>query len=179
MQPIAIVLHGASSSGKSSLAKALQAASRAPIFHVDFDAFECMTEHANFSVNTERKDVWKLHCQNLRSTLRTLAESSFDLIFDTVLRDQREFDNFMFALCEHRPTYVIGISCEIEEMEKRERNRGDREIGLAKRQFGHPEYNKHYSMRLDTTSISPAEGARLIRQFVCDRPDARYAPVAA
>jgi chloramphenicol 3-O phosphotransferase len=177
MQPIAIVLHGASSSGKSSLAKALQAASPAPIFHVDFDAFEYMTEHASFSANAERRDVWTLHCRNLRSTLRTLAESSFDLIFDTVLRDQKQFDNFMTELCERRPTFVIGVSCQIEVMEERERNRGDREIGLANRQFGHHEYNKHYSMRLDTTSISPAEGAQLIRQFVHHHPEARYAVV--
>lgn len=177
MQPIAIVLHGPSSSGKSSLAKALQAASCSPIFHVDFDVFECMTEYANFSANTERNYIWMLHCQNVRSTLISLAESPYDLIFDTVLRNQGAFDNFMHALCERRPTYVIGVSCELEILEQRERNRGDRDLGLARRQIDHPEYSKPYSMRIDTTSLSPTEGADIIRQFVRDHPGASY-PVA-
>lgn len=177
MQPIAIVLHGTSSAGKSSLAKAIQAASPVPVFHVDFDAFDCMTEHANFGSKAERADVWRLNCQNVRTTLSTLADSPYDLIFDTVLRDQRAFDIFMSTLCERRPAYLIGVSCELEGMEQRERNRGDRELGLARRQIGHPEYDKPYSMRLDTTSINPVEGARIIRQFVCAHPEARYAAI--
>lgn len=179
MQPIAIVLHGTSSSGKSSLATALQKASPKPIFHVNFDAFECMTEYANFEASADRSDVWKIHCHNVRSTLITHAESRFDLVFDTVLRDQKAFDYFMLALCQRRPTFAIGVSCDLEVMEKRERNRGDRDLGLARRQLGHPEYSKPYSMRLDTTSISPAEGAQLIYQFVCKHPEARYAAAPA
>jgi chloramphenicol 3-O phosphotransferase len=37
---------------------------------------------------------------------------------------------------------------------------------MAKSQFGHPAYSRPYSMRLDTSTCSPEEGAGHIRSFV-------------
>jgi hypothetical protein len=54
-------------------------------------------------------------------------------------------------------------------LEERERIRGDRAIGMARGQFGHPAYQRAYSMKLDTSTITPEEGARIIREFVQTR----------
>ena len=47
MPPTAIVLHGTTSSGKSSIAKALQAGSKTPVFHISLDSFVCMSNRGD------------------------------------------------------------------------------------------------------------------------------------
>lgn len=72
------------------------------------DAFECMSNRADMRLGLERNQAFKLHCLNLQSTLRRVAESHFDIVFDSVFRDDEEFDNCLNALSS-RSTFVIGV----------------------------------------------------------------------
>lgn len=165
MTPTAIVLHGTTSAGKSSLAKALQDNAEAPVFHVSMDAFVQMSRRQDMRSEAELDQALVLHQINLCSTLRRLAAGHFDVVLDLVLRDDAKFAACLEALSS-RPTFVIGVHCPLEILEVRERNRGDRASGLARSQFGHPAYEREYSMKLDTSIITPEEGAKIIRRFV-------------
>jgi chloramphenicol 3-O phosphotransferase len=165
MAPIAIVLHGTTSAGKSSLAKALQDSSDVPVFHISMDAFVEMSRRRDMRSEAELNQALRLHQQNLQLTLRRVAESHFDIVLDLVLRDEAQFSACLEALSS-RPTFVIGVYCPLEVLEERERIRADRAPGMARSQIGHPAYDRAYSMKLDTSKVTPEEGARMIRNFV-------------
>ncbi|HDR8937571.1 chloramphenicol phosphotransferase CPT family protein [Burkholderia vietnamiensis] len=165
MMPIAIVLHGPTSAGKSSLARALQDSAETPTFHITLDAFVEMSRRRDMRSDKELNQALQIHYWNLQSTLRRVAESHFDIILDLVLRNDDEFDACLAVLAS-RPTFVIGVCAPLETLEERERLRPDRAEGVARSQFGHPAYSRPYAMRVDTSAISVQEGADLIRSFV-------------
>ena len=91
MQRSAIVLHGPTSAGKTTPSKALQATSPVPAFHISLDAFVTMSNRRDMRNDEERAEAYRLHCENLRSTLARVAQTDFDIILDLVLRDEAEF----------------------------------------------------------------------------------------
>jgi chloramphenicol 3-O phosphotransferase len=165
--PVAIVLHGPSSSGKSSLAEALQATAPNPAFHISLDAFVTMTRRRTMSEARDR-EAYAIHCENLRATLKRVVETPFDIIVDLVLRDQAEVEACLRAL-EGRLTYVIGVQAPLEVLEARERARDDRGAGITRGQVGDPAYRRRYDLVLDTSRCSPQEGAAEIRKFIAGR----------
>jgi len=165
MRQTAIVLHGPSSSGKSSLAEALQATAPVPAFHISLDAFVTMTRRRTLRSEAENQEAYAIHCENLRSTLCRVATTQFDIILDLVLRDPAEFEACLKALGD-RPVCVVGVQAPIEVLEQRERARDDRGAGTARGQFGDPAYRRHYDLALDTSKCTPAEGAAAIRRFL-------------
>jgi chloramphenicol 3-O phosphotransferase len=168
MTATAIVLHGTTSAGKSSLAQALQDCSDVPIFHISLDAFVEMSRRRDMRSEEELNQALRIHHQNLQATLRRVAASPFDIVLDLVLRDEQVFQECLDALST-RPTFVIGVKCPLEVLEDRERSRDNRAIGMAKSQFGHSAYDREYSMTLDTSKVTPQEGARMIKNFVANQ----------
>ena len=165
MQPSAIVLHGPTSSGKSSLAKALQASAPHPAFHVSLDAFVTMANRGDMRSDEERELAYHVHCQNLRSTLARLVDTEFDIILDLVLRDDEEFDACLRVLAK-RPTCVVRVWAPLPVLEAREQGRDDRGAGMAREQFEHSAYQRAYDLTIDTSTCTPVEGAAAIRRFV-------------
>jgi chloramphenicol 3-O phosphotransferase len=165
MQPTAIVLHGPTSAGKTTLAKALQAISPVPAFHISLDAFVTMSNRRDMRSDEERARAYQLHCENLRSTLSRVARTEFDIILDLVLRDEVELQACLKAL-SGRPTFLIGVSAPLPVLEARERQRPDRASGIAKEQFADPVYKRNYGLVLDSSSTTPQAGAAAIRKLV-------------
>jgi len=165
MQPNAIVLHGPTSSGKSSLAKALQANAALPAFHISLDAFVTMANRGDMRSEQERELAYRIHCENLRSTLARVVETDFEVILDLVLRDTVELDACLRVLSP-RPTYVVRVWAPIAVLEARERTRDDRAPGMAREQFEHPAYERAYDFDVDTSACTPAQGAAAIRRFM-------------
>ena len=108
MAPTAIVLHGTTRAGKSSIAKALQASAPVPAFHISLDAFVTMSNRRDMRSDAERDQAYGIHCENLRSTLAGVARTQFDITLDLVLRDQVELDACLQAL-RGRPTYLVRV----------------------------------------------------------------------
>ncbi len=161
----AIVLHGPTSAGKTTLAKALQATSAVPAFHVSLDAFVTMSNRRDMRSDEERAEAYRLHCENLRSTLARIARTEFEIILDLVLRDEAELDACLKVLSP-RPIYVIGVSAPLQVLEARERARPDRASGIAKEQAADPAYRRKYDLRLDTSSTTPEAAAAKVRELV-------------
>jgi chloramphenicol 3-O phosphotransferase len=165
VQPDAIILHGPTSSGKSSLAKSLQANAAIPAFHISLDAFVTMTNRGDMRSDQERDSAYHIHCENLRSTLTRVVETDFEIILDLVLRDTVEFDACLRVL-SRRPIYVIRVWAPLSVLEAREQTREDRGVGMARNQFDHPAYKRIYDFDVDTSVCTPTEGAAAIRRFV-------------
>lgn len=176
MRPVAIVLHGPTSAGKSSLARALQDSASVPAFHVALDAFVTMSRRRDMRTPEEQRQADHIHCENLRSTLARLVDTQFEIIVDLVLRDETELRDTLRVL-EGRPTYLVGVRAPLEVLEERERRREDRGTGMARQQSAHPAFGRDYDLVIDTSKNAPQDAAVAIRSFLRDRP--REASVGA
>ncbi|OHE73375.1 MAG: hypothetical protein A2007_01760 [Verrucomicrobia bacterium GWC2_42_7] len=100
-----------------------------------------------------------------------LATEGNNLIIDEVLFDEASLKAYAENL-KHHTVYYIGIFCDLKVMQEREVLRRDRCIGLSNDQEGrvHQGTLNLYDIKVDTTSISPFEAARLILKFINDNP---------
>jgi len=169
MAPTAIVLHGPTSAGKSSLANALQATAPVPAFHVSLDAFVTMSNRRDMRSEAERDQAYGIHCENLRATLAGVVQTPFDIVLDLVLRDEPEMAACLNVL-RGRPTYVVRVWAPLAVLEERERARDDRGAGMAREQVDHPAYRRAYDLEVDTSTCNPEKAAAAIRRFIREHP---------
>ena len=166
MKPIAIVLNGASSAGKGTIARAIQELAGRPVLHVSLDMFTDMFHWPAVSEN-ERAACHAVGVANFHAALPLLASGEFPLIVDHVFEQHAWFEACREGLKERR-TYFIGVRCPLAVLEEREKARGDRRIGLARFQFERVHEQKTYAMEVDTSAHSPTENAAAILRFVED-----------
>jgi chloramphenicol 3-O phosphotransferase len=126
-----IVLNGASSSGKSALAKAMQQMLPEPFLHVSCDHLV-----ASGMLPARRDDHGPFAWQRIRPRffagshrcLPALAAAGNDLIVDHVI-EYRSWRGDLARLLAGLDVFLIGVHCDLEEIDRRERSRGDRRIG--------------------------------------------------
>jgi chloramphenicol 3-O phosphotransferase len=127
-----IVLNGASSSGKSTLAKMMQTALDEPFLHLSSDHL------VDAGVLPQRRDDtgpynWRNEMRprffaGFHRCLPAFALGGNDLIVDHVI----EFASWrrdLAALLAGLDVYLVGVHCDLAEIDRRERHRGDRRIG--------------------------------------------------
>lgn len=165
MKPFAIVLHGPTSAGKSTIATALQDCAPAPAFHVTLDAFVTMSRRRDMRSAEEQRLAYRIHCDNLRSTLRRLVDTDFEIILDTVLRDEEELQACINVLSD-RQLCLVGITAPLETLERRESLREDRATGMAREQLGHSVFARPYDVVIDTSTCTAKEAANVIRRYL-------------
>lgn len=100
-----------------------------------------------------------------------LAASGNNLIIDEVLFDEEALKGYVQQLKAHT-VYYIGVFCDLEVMQEREVLRRDRCVGLSNDQIDrvHQGTLDSYDFKVDTTVISPFEAARRILKFMDDTP---------
>ena len=173
-----ILLNGTSSAGKSSLARALQVVTAEPFLHVPMDAFlEMMPpRYANHpeafhfvplegsappQVATSMGPYGARVMQGMRSAIAAMARDGLNLIIDTVMLDD-EWRLFEGLLAEF-DVHLVGVFADIDVVEAREKQRGDRDIGQARWQSGRVHKGLAYDLTVDTSRVSPAEAAAQIK----------------
>jgi len=190
--PIIILLNGASSSGKTSIARELQHRSPSPLIYVSLDMFiDMLPDHLVGTQASAADGVQFVHEQgkegapitrvNLGPTGKKilsqkpafaaqLASSGLSLVIDEVLKRDEMLKAYVDALSDCR-VYFVGVHCSLEEMERREKARGDRMIGLSRNQINHVHGPPRvYDLEVDTTNRTAADCARDILSFVESEP---------
>jgi chloramphenicol 3-O phosphotransferase len=127
-----ILLNGASSSGKSTLAVALQDALDEPFLHVSSDRLVSAgilprrrAESGPFSWRNEMRPRF---FAGFHACLPAFAWAGNDLIVDHII----EYPAWRRMLAHHLAgldVYLIGVHCALDEIDRRERERGDRQKG--------------------------------------------------
>jgi chloramphenicol 3-O phosphotransferase len=90
-----------------------------------------------------------------------MAGQGNNLIVDEVMIEPQTAREYRHLLrdCD---LHLVGLVAPLDVLEARERARGDREIGLARWQFGRVHRDIAYDLEVDTVTAEPAECARLI-----------------
>ncbi len=165
MNSFAIVLNGASSSGKTSIARAIQRLSRTPVLHASLDTFTDMFHWPAIIEPEVRGECHRIGVANFHAALPILAASRFPVVVDHVFELHAWFEDCGKALKSKR-IYFVGVRCPAAILEERERARGDRKPGLARSQFDRVHEGKPYELEVDTSIRSPDECAAAILKFV-------------
>ena len=180
-----ILLNGASSSGKSAIALELQRLFKDPYMHLGID-----TVFSMIPSKCKRKDpcrlmayVWEpIHAEapevnisvgplghkimsGFHHACAALCRSGLNLVLDHVLLDKawtRECRE-LFSPFEY---HFVGVLCPIDVLETRERERGDRQIGLARFTALHAHTGNEYDMTVNTAAFSARVCAEQIVQHV-------------
>ena len=160
MQPQVILLNGPSSSGKSTLSRALQELireNRSEKYEVvsidDFmksDPMETIYED----------DVYEISGDMCRRILGVLQAGS-GVIVDHVITSERIFRQLQEAL-PSCPLRTVRIVCPLEILKRREKERGDRCPGSAESSAEYLYPKEGYDLAVDSSAGSPSENALLI-----------------
>ncbi len=165
-----LMLNGASSSGKTSLARALQGQLETPFLDAGLDRFLWMLP-ARYLNRPLWDGVLGLAAQagpdghrlalGMHRAIRALSLSGNSVIADHVLVE-RAWLSDCAALFADLPAYLIAVRCPLEVLEQREQSRRDRTLGQARAQFPLVHAHAVYDLEVDTSLLSPDECARLV-----------------
>jgi chloramphenicol 3-O phosphotransferase len=161
LTPQIILLAGTSSSGKSTLAKALQKRLPEPYLHVCIDTFEEMVPVGiEFGGEHTQKTIFNKMLSGFHHSLAAMASCGNNLITDHVLVEGEEPLNWVsecLTLLSPYHLIMVGVHCPLEELERRELARGDRPAGLARWQFIRMHEQVVYDIEVDTHAMTVDE----------------------
>ena len=180
-----IVLNGATSAGKSTLAKVLQGRLAAAgelwlvialddfFARVPADWFQIgdhVGDHREAGMVFEMIDgaiqrrvgpVGRTILAAYRAAVAAMARAGLDVIVDEVLLAAEDWAGWQAELAGLDVTWVA-VDAGLDVLLDRERERGNRVIGMAAAQFGVVHTFATYDLRVDTGLLTPDEAAEAI-----------------
>ena len=174
-----ILLNGASSSGKSTLAQALQATLDEPFWHFSIDHLmaarvlpQARIDAGEFPWPFLRRGFF----EGFHRCLPALAGAGNNLVIEHIV-ESADWMQKLVGLLGHLDVFFVGVHCPLIELERRERSRGDRPIGDAKTDFETTHTFARYDFEVDATLPADRNAARDHRRLVaaqaaeCLRPN--------
>ncbi len=182
-----IYLNGSSSSGKTTLAGALQEKLEQPFLVLGIDQIiYMMPERMNDWCNETNAPGFSLHAVKdkngqitaykiqtgqygekmvklLKCMVIAAAQEGNNIIIDDVSLGEKQVDEWRHALAGFNVLWV-GVTAPIEIIEQREQNRGDRKIGSAKWQVERVHEGVVYDLMIDTYNNSLCQNT----EFICN-----------
>ncbi len=192
-----IFLNGTSSSGKTTLAHALQELLPDPWLHVALDQFrdglpdkyrglnsptgsngdlglnvvpvtDCETPYTAIRFGESGKKM----LAGMRRAIRALVDADNNVIIDDIILEKSFLDDYVDVLTDIEVIFV-GVRCSIEVINDREMARPGRFPGTALGHFVACHAHDDYDLSVDTASQSPEECAHLVLAFLGrERPSA-------
>jgi chloramphenicol 3-O phosphotransferase len=167
------MLNGASSSGKTTLARALQAAMPGPFLHVASDQLTGMLppRGAEGGPFDWWHQVRPRFFDGFHRCLPALAGAGNDLIVEHII----EFAAWRAQLADllaGLDVFLVGVHCDLDVIDRRERQRGDRRLGEGRTHvlvdgihtFG------PYDLAVDTTAgVTPVLTSSVLAAWVARR----------
>ena len=162
-KPHFIILNGTSSAGKSSIAREMQNQLDAPYLHVELDAFlRMLPERA-----ADYREFAKIGAV-LDEVISVFLNKNYNVIFDTVIFSD-DITRIRNRLKEFDP-FIVCVKADQTIVNEREKQRGDRAIGLAASQAKTIHAGVVYDFEVDTSHITAKEAAEKIAQAYSNRP---------
>ena len=172
-----IILNGVSSAGKSSIAKALQKLAGETFLRVALDDFIAMlpqgrefgrdwfpvVHHDTADGPLPRIENGKRGTQilaEMRRMVGGLARCGFDVVVDEAC-DAEAIRDYRVQAGTAR-LLVVKVDAPIATIQQRERERGDRLIGLGRGQAMFLHYGIEYDLTLDSSTAAPPDLAATI-----------------
>ncbi|AMJ63623.1 chloramphenicol phosphotransferase CPT family protein [Bosea sp. PAMC 26642] len=152
-----ILLNGASSSGKSSLAKAIQARIDQPFWHISIDHLRDSGVLPSARIKSGEFD-WRAMREpffiGFEESLLAYLRAGNSLIVEHIMESEAWLHRLV-GILSGQDVFFVGVQCDLVELERRELARGDRPIGDARRDFHRIHSYCRYDLEVD--GVSPAD----------------------
>jgi chloramphenicol 3-O phosphotransferase len=162
-----IFLNGCTSAGKTTLARALQHRLPGVWLHIGIDVGIAMLAERYFDhpdglwFDKDAQGLVRLNfgfaaltaLAAYRRGAAAIAATGVDLIIDEVLIPSDFLADWQ-AVLPDVPLLMVGVHCDLVELERREAARGDRVIGQARGQLGQVHAHIVYDLEVDTGASS-------------------------
>jgi chloramphenicol 3-O phosphotransferase len=159
-----IFLHGASSSGKSTLARALQARIDQPFWHYSIDHLRdsgvlpmARFKGGDFAWAESRAAFF----DGFHHSVAAFADAGNNIILEHILEAPGWIDVLRRLLAPHRVLFV-GLHTSLSALKQREQLRGDRPVGSAEADFQAIHKGLSYDLEIDAER-DPESNAELVR----------------
>jgi chloramphenicol 3-O phosphotransferase len=151
-----ILVNGASSSGKTTLCRALQNQIEEPFWHFSIDH---LRDAGVLPMERIRrgdfawKDMRTSFFDGFHQSLPAFAGAGNNLLIEHIL-DTDSFWTQLQTLLQPFPVFFVGVHCPLPELERREKARGDRRIGDARRDIEILQIHQYgvYDIEIDSTN---------------------------
>lgn len=175
-----IFLNGTSSSGKTTLLKALQKQLPEPYLDMGIDRFIWMMPSRYLD-----RPLWDdvlgkaIHSgplglvlfSGMHHAIAAAAKRGNNILADHVFVEKAWVDECANLFADMN-AYLIGIQCPLEILEQRERGRKDRTLGQARAQFDVIHKYTTYDLEVDTSKLTIEECAQKIIDRLQSPPEA-------
>ena len=159
-----ILIDGASSSGKTTLSRALQAALDQPFWHFSIDHLR-----DGGVLPLERIQAGEFDWARLRPSffegfhrcLPSLAEAGNNLIIEHIVETEAWMARLVRLLSGH-DVYFVHLYCALDVLESRERARGNRRVGEARADFERSHEFALYDLELDSAETLESNVEKLV-----------------
>lgn len=177
-----ILLNGSSSAGKTTLAHAIQDVSPTPVQYVALDQFrdgmsaryrgmnsldnEPGTRGLNVvpvggKTHIRFGDIGRLTLRGMRRAAAAFAATGIDVVIDDLLVEP-DFLRDYLEVFEGFDVTFVGVRCDLDTLEARERERPGRFPGTAEAHFEQVHDGCDYDIEVDTAHLSPRKCAERI-----------------
>ncbi|QYA14507.1 AAA family ATPase [Rhizobium sp. AB2/73] len=146
-----IVLHGASSSGKTTVAKTLQNRIEKPFLHLSIDHYRdagILPMNRFLSGEFAWKDARQTIFNGFHASLAAFADAGNNIILEHILDSDGWLEMLSDLLSAH-DVFFVAIHCPLDILIEREKQRGDRPLGSAQRDFETIHIGKRYDLEID------------------------------
>ncbi len=171
-----ILINGASSSGKKTFAKALQAKLDQPFWHFSFDHIRNSgvlpldrLRDDDFSWPEMRPGVF----DGFHRCLPVLAGAGNNLIVEHII-ETKEWMSDLVELLSGADVYFVAVHCPLDELERREQARGDRRAEEARRDYESIHGHCLYDMEIDGTAPTESSIRALIAAWNARTPPGAF-----
>jgi len=159
-----IFLNGVSSSGKTTLAKSLQEQLIDPFYWLAADNFFDMIPKKY--LNHDNMTIIEKTISISHHAIKFFSDMGVNTIVDQILSQENWMYECVKLLYEY-PVIFVHVTCPLEELQRREKERGDRGIGWAENQLQqlNPKDNI-YDITVDTYNETKEECVKKIIEFM-------------
>jgi len=162
-----LFLNGASSSGKSTIAKALQKMIDEPCCHLCIDDYLGAYQRGLWENKEIVQREWPHIISGFHAAAAAIARAGNLVIVDDVLEGDPPWIENLLELFEGLDVIFVGVYCPLPVLERREEERGDRRTGIARLQIDQVHAQASYDVNVDTSILSSEECALTIIDHIC------------
>ena len=159
-----IFINGASSAGKSTLCAGLQARLPEPFWHFSIDhlsAAKVLPMERIRSGESPWATMQAAFFEGFHRCLAALAAAGNNVLVEHIIEEE-SWHGRLAGLLTPFDCFFVGLHSPLEELNRRERLRGDRPIGDAERDFGFVHAFARYDCELDATRPPEENVARVL-----------------
>lgn len=163
-----IFLNGVSSSGKTTLSLALQHKMDNPCFIISQDIFRQMWGEKYWEDSPG--NIYNMTMSLMYKTIKLFSDEGKNVIVDHLIFSDDFLDSYngdgtlkdAVTVLSDYPVLFVHVICEVEELRRREKARGDREIGHAENQLKYLSPQDNYDLTIDTHTTTTNESIEMI-----------------